>query len=425
MTIIMRALVLLAIVLFAQVAFGRSVFGYDPAVTTDTWEEVENLTFWGVVSSDLPPEYSDILYAIRYELAKISIDLQIVMPDPSAVFVDTWDGANINISDYVLDKWDVPGDADGDEIWEYGVDGWDLTIGQVQLWNLNGLENLTVETPPSGYNVMPWMNDYANESYYLAKASSNPLEIEYYMHEWQEEFMHDPPMIIPYYPVGVANASVPLWMNLNNPFLSNRYVRQTIAHAIPYPYILNVILPAYGQTGIPGKTLIPPEWYEFHTVLPPYEYNLTKAQMYFDMWNYSQVGTDYTLGPVGDADFSGVVNFNDFAILSVNVGTTSADWTFLPGQDIDPDFNNDDYVGILGDVNVDLTVDLTDLSLFSSAYGSTLGDPNWNPNCDFNNDNTVDLLDLVILCQNYGETSIDFILWQENWGEEYPFPGAL
>jgi len=30
------------------------------------------------------------------------------------------------------------------------------------------------------------------------------------------------------------------------------------------------------------------------------------------MWKNSQVGTDYTLGPVGDADFSGFVEMADF-----------------------------------------------------------------------------------------------------------------
>ncbi len=49
----------------------------------------------------------------------------------------------------------------------------------------------------------------------------------------------------------------------------------------------------------------------FNTDLAPYEYNLTKAQMYLDMWRYSQVDTDYTLGCQGDGDFSGYVTGPD------------------------------------------------------------------------------------------------------------------
>ena len=385
--------------------------------------EVWSASLFAVVSDDLNGMYQDILLAIQTELAKIDVALQIVLADPGSAFWDTWDGASINITDYVLSMWDVPGDFDGDGIWEYGVDGWDLTVGEVQLWNLNGLENLTIETPPLGYNIMPWMNDKAEELYYLALGTSDPLLRRDYMWSWQEEFMHDPPMIILYYPVDSAYASIPLWMNLNNPILSNRYVRQSIAHAIPYDTILGTILPGSGVSGIEGKTPVPPIMSEFNTVLEPYEYNITRAQLYMDMWVYSQVGTDYTLGPMGDADFSGYVEMADFVIWAANYGTTSADWTFPPGCDIDPDFNNDDYVnGILGDVNRDLTVDDDDLNEWALAYGSAPGDSNWNSLCDFNRDNIVDDSDLFALCRNYGRSADidDFTLWQGNIGMYYP-----
>jgi len=37
------------------------------------------------------------------------------------------------------------------------------------------------------------------------------------------------------------------------------------------------------------------------------------------------------------------------------------------------------------------------------AFGSTPSDPNWNPNCDFNNDLRVNGIDLIILSQNWGK----------------------
>ncbi len=97
----------------------------------------------------------------------------------------------------------------------------------------------------------------------------------------------------------------------------------------------------------------------------PYEYNIAKAQQYMNMWNYSQVGTDYTLGPVGDNDFSGFVEMSDFFIWAENVGTAPDAWPWYPGQDIDPDADNTDFVEMA-----------------------------------------------------------DFFRWRENIGEHYPFPGA-
>ncbi len=70
-----------------------------------------------------------------------------------------------------------------------------------------------------------------------------------------------------------------------------------------------------------------------------------------DRWKKSQVGStgttypggEYLEGAAGDADFSGKVDLDDFYIWR------DKGWplvppdkvTFLPGQDIDPDFNND------------------------------------------------------------------------------------
>jgi ABC-type transport system substrate-binding protein len=108
----------------------------------------------------------------------------------------------------------------------------------------------------------------------------------------------------------------PLWMNLRNPILSNRYVRLAIAYAIPYPKIFNDILPGWGvETAYPGKTYILPIQDAFDTSLGNYEYNITKAQMYMNMWRYSQSGKQpYTKGPVGDHDFSGYVEIADFPL---------------------------------------------------------------------------------------------------------------
>jgi len=168
-------------------------------------------------------------------------------------------------------------------------------------------------------------------------------------------------------------ASNPLWMNLNNRILSNRYVRQAIAHAIDYPYIFSEILPSWGiPEAYQGKALITPLHDYFNTQLEPYEYNIAKAIEYMKMWAYSQSlyapegSPEVALGPVGDANLDGVVNFDDFFAWARVRGSSPTEWSWEPGNDIDPDFNNDDAV---------------------SHYE-------------------------------------DFELWWENWGENYPFDGA-
>jgi len=65
------------------------------------------------------------------------------------------------------------------------------------------------------------------------------------------------------------------------------------------------------------------------------------------------------------------------------------------------------FPAILCDVNDDRTVNVSDLSVLSNAYGSRLGDSNWNPDCNFDGfdgDNNVDALDLFELGKNYGKS---------------------
>ena len=62
------------------------------------------------------------------------------------------------------------------------------------------------------------------------------------------------------------------------------------------------------------------------------------------------------------------------------------------------------FPAILGDANGDRTVNASDLSALSNAYGSKPGDTNWNPNCSFEGDNKVDAYDLFDLGKNYGKS---------------------
>ncbi|MGQ9460581.1 MAG: dockerin type I domain-containing protein [Candidatus Bathyarchaeaceae archaeon] len=56
-----------------------------------------------------------------------------------------------------------------------------------------------------------------------------------------------------------------------------------------------------------------------------------------------------------------------------------------------------------GDVNGDGKVDWEDLEALGRAYGSKPGDPNWNPEADFDANGAVNSRDLGILGANYGQ----------------------
>ncbi|MBI5863496.1 MAG: hypothetical protein HZB38_03080 [Planctomycetes bacterium] len=47
-------------------------------------------------------------------------------------------------------------------------------------------------------------------------------------------------------------------------------------------------------------------------------------------------------------------------------------------------------------------VDIADLALLLSSFGSTTGQPTYNPNADFDGDGDVDLSDLTVLLSNFG-----------------------
>jgi len=42
--------------------------------------------------------------------------------------------------------------------------------------------------------------------------------------------------------------------------------------------------------------------------------------------------------------------------------------------------------------------------IVAKAFGSQLGDPNWNPIADLNKDNIVDAIDLFMVAEDYGRS---------------------
>lgn len=63
----------------------------------------------------------------------------------------------------------------------------------------------------------------------------------------------------------------------------------------------------------------------------------------------------------------------------------------------------------VGDINGDGNIDTEDLRIFACAYGSKVGDSNYNVECDFNKDGIVDVRDLAIIAQHF-DLSIEKVI---------------
>ena len=57
---------------------------------------------------------------------------------------------------------------------------------------------------------------------------------------------------------------------------------------------------------------------------------------------------------------------------------------------------------LVGDLDGDGDVDLSDLATLLAAYGACEGDPSYNPLADLDGSGCVDLADLAALLANYG-----------------------
>jgi hypothetical protein len=59
---------------------------------------------------------------------------------------------------------------------------------------------------------------------------------------------------------------------------------------------------------------------------------------------------------------------------------------------------------LTGDVNKDGKVNIKDLYTAGLAFGSSIGDPLWNPNADINCDGKIDCNDLYLITIHFGQS---------------------
>jgi hypothetical protein len=60
-------------------------------------------------------------------------------------------------------------------------------------------------------------------------------------------------------------------------------------------------------------------------------------------------------------------------------------------------------VTIPGDVDGDFHIIILDVVKITRIYGTKLGNPKFNPNCDIDNDGKITILDVVACTNHYGQ----------------------
>ena len=61
-------------------------------------------------------------------------------------------------------------------------------------------------------------------------------------------------------------------------------------------------------------------------------------------------------------------------------------------------------VTFLGDLSLDGTVNIIDVSIVAYSFGHSLGSERWNPDADLNNDDEINIIDIAIVATEFGNT---------------------
>lgn len=144
-------------------------------------------------------------------------------------------------------------------------------------------------------------------------------------------------------------------------------------------------------------------------------YNFEAAKLGVDWWNQKYPGSDsvYYVGQtksIHSWDGDRMVTFQNAATASIYRYTPHVFdsaynvWQFFYGWNWPAGNNNPAPAPVIkpvkpGDVNIDDTVDILDLSIFSNSWGQT-GPENKS---DLNGDGVVDIQDLSVLASNWGK----------------------
>ena len=158
---------------------------------------------------------------------------------------------------------------------------------------------------------------------------------------------------------------------------------------IPVDEVSNGIINVVDPTS-PAMTVVSPENETYATSSVPLSFTVDKPTS----WIGYSLDAQHNVTITGNTTLSGL-SYGHHSII-VYANDTSGNMSFSGTVCF--------TVRLLGDLNSDSRVDIFDVVLVLYAYGSSLGDANWNPLADVNRDDKVDLLDVTIILKDYGKT---------------------
>jgi chitodextrinase len=108
-------------------------------------------------------------------------------------------------------------------------------------------------------------------------------------------------------------------------------------------------------------------------------------------WNFGDGTNTTTASPVVEHEFRQAGNYTVSLKVTDNRGLSNVTTGSL-------------RVVLFGDINLDNAVNILDLSLVASSFGSVPGDEKWNDECDLNKDSVINIIDVSLVAKEYGST---------------------
>ena len=187
-----------------------------------------------------------------------------------------------------------------------------------------------------------------------------------------------------------------------------QYLPTPIDHTSEDGFFSNVLGGNYGVaiTDVtPSKTIVCQGYSADVNVTVQNQGNVMEGFVVNAYCNSSSFGAEGVVLPIG-ASTTLTLTWDTIGSAK-GIYTISANASIFPNETLTGDNTYTDgtvRVNIVGDMNSDKKVSITDIVIIALAFGSKPGDPNWNAISDVNNDGKVTITDVVIAAIHFGET---------------------
>jgi hypothetical protein len=124
------------------------------------------------------------------------------------------------------------------------------------------------------------------------------------------------------------------------------------------------------------------------------------------LYNTTVFGTFNVTNLSPGATITATFKLNTSSLLPCHTQTFTGEATPVPFEfDISNNILVDGTLKIrfFGDLNGDGFVDMSDIAIVSHAFGTSPGDPRWNPDADMNQDGFIDMTDIALVARNFGK----------------------